>query len=127
VFFGDGRAAVAIVRPVGSNRVRAAETGPDGRFGAPRDLSAPGVALDDDLTPPGAVDVAATPAGARVVVWTAAGPSVQAAFAPPSSAFGPPEDVAPGETPRAAFPGPTVAWQVRRPDGVHVQEATRAG
>ena len=61
------------------------------------------------------------------MTWTVAGPLVQAAFAPPGGTFGAPEDVGPGETPRAAFPGPSVAWQVRRPDGVHVQEATRAG
>jgi hypothetical protein len=61
------------------------------------------------------------------VTWTVAGPLVQAAFGAPGGPIGPPEDVAAGETPRAAFPGPTVAWQARRPDGVHVQEATRTG
>jgi hypothetical protein len=71
--------------------------------------------LDDDLTPPGGVDVAG-----RLVTWTAAGPLVQA-----SLDLGPPEDVGPGELSRAAFPGPVIAWQLREPDGVHVQEATR--
>ena len=121
---GRGNALVAWA----SDRVRAVETGAHGRFGAATDLSAPGVALDDDLTPPGAVDVAATPAGARLVTWTAAGPRVQAALAPPGGTFGPPEDVGAGAVARAAFfPAPTLAWQVGRPDGVHVQEAARAG
>jgi hypothetical protein len=121
---GRGSAVVAWA----SDRVRAAETGAAGRFGAPRELSAPGVVLDDDLTPPGGVDVAATPAGARLVVWTAAGPFIQAAFAPPGGAFGPPENVAPGELPRAAFnPLPTAVWQARDADGTHVLEAHRAG
>jgi hypothetical protein len=119
---GRGNALVAWA----SDRVRAVETDASGHFGAPRDLSA--AAPEQDLTPPGGVDAAATPAGARLVTWTAAGASVQAAFAPTGGAFGPPEDVAPGELARAAFsPGPTLAWQVRRADGVHVQEATRAG
>jgi len=106
---GRGNALVAWA----SERVRAAETGADARFRAARDLSA--LAPDEDLTPPGAVDVAG-----RLVTWTAVGPLVQA-----SLDFGPPEDVGPGAMSRAA--GPTVAWQLRRPDGVHVQEATRAG
>ncbi len=120
---GRGNALVAWV----SDRVRVAETGADGRFGALRDLSAPGAISDDDITRLGGVDAAGTPAGARLVTWTVTGPLVRAAFAPPGSTFGAPEDVGPGETPRAVLPGPSVAWQVRRPDGVHVQEATRAG
>lgn len=119
---GRGNALVAWA----SDRARAAETGADGRFGAPRELSS--LPPDGDLTPPGAIDVAATPAGARLVTWTAADALIQAAFAPPRGAFGPSEDVASGETSRAAFsPAPTLAWQVRLADGVHVQEATRAG
>ena len=120
---GRGNALVAW----SSDRVRAAETGADGRFGPPRDLSAPGVVPDDDAARLFGLDAAATPAGSRLVTWTATGPLVQAAFASPGGTFGPPEDVGPGETPRAVLPGPSVAWQVRRPDGVHVQEATRAG
>jgi hypothetical protein len=125
---GHGNALVAWA----SDRVRAAETDPSGRFGAPRDLSAPGVPVDEELTPPGAVDAAATPAGARLVTWTAApaglsAPVIQAAYAPAGDAFGAPEDVGPGVLSRAAFPGPTVAWQRREADGVHVREATRAG
>ena len=110
---GSGGALVAWA----SDRVRAVEAGADGHFGALKDLSAPGVAIDDDLTPPGAVDVAG-----RLVTWTAAGPLVQA-----SLNLGPPEDVGPGEISRGAFPGPVVAWQRREADGVHVQEARRAG
>ncbi len=98
-----------------SDRVRAVEAGANGHFGAVRDLSAPGVAVDDDLTPPGAVDVSG-----RLVTWTAAGPLVQA-----SRDRGPPEEVGPGEVSRAAFPGPVIAWQQREADGVHVQEARR--
>ena len=120
---GRGNAIAAWI----SDRVRVAETGADGRFGAPRDLTAPGVVPDDDVTRLGGVDAAATPAGARLVTWTAAGPLVQAAFGSPGGPLGPAEDVAAGETPRAAFPGPAIAFQVRGPDGVHVQEATRAG
>ena len=121
---GGGNALVAWV----SDRVRVAETGADGRFGAARDLSAPGAVPGDDITRLGGIDVAATPAGARLVTWTVAGPLVRAAFGAPGAPLGPPEDVAPGETPRAAFsPAPTVAWQARQADGVHVQEATRAG
>ena len=110
---GSGGALVAWA----SDRVRAVEAGANGHFGALKDLSAPGVAIDDDLTPPGAVDVAG-----RLVTWTAAGPLVQA-----SLNLGPPEDVGPGEVSRGAFPGPVVAWQRREADGVHVQEARRAG
>ena len=67
---------------------------------------------------------AATPAGARLVL-AGPGPPVRAASAPP-------EDVGrrrmpPGHVPARRPPQPQVAWQVRRPDGVHVQEATRAG
>ena len=119
---GRGNALVAWA----SDRVRAVETDASGHFGAPRDLSA--AAPEQDLTPPGGIDAVATPVGARLVTWTAAGLLVQAAFAPAGGAFSPPEDVASGELARAAFsPGPTLAWQVRRADGVHVQEATRAG
>jgi hypothetical protein len=108
---GHGNALVAWA----SDRVRAVETDATGHFGAPRDLST--APVEDDLTPPGAVDVAG-----RLVTWTAAGPLVQA-----SMDLGPPEDVGPGEVSRGAFPGPTVAWQRRDADGVHVLEATRAG
>ena len=121
---GGGNALVAWV----SDRVRVAETGADGRFGPPRDLSAPGAVSDDDLARLDGVDAAATPAGARLVTWTVTGPRVQAAFGPAGGALGPPEDVAPGEAPRASLsPAPTVAWQLRQADGVHVQEATRTG
>lgn len=117
---GRGNALVAWV----SDRARVAETGADGRFGAARELSAPG----DEVTRLGGIDVAARPAGARLVTWTVAGPLVRAAFGAPGAPLGPPEDVAPGETPRAAFPGPAVVdWQLRRPDGVYVQDAMRAG
>jgi hypothetical protein len=112
---GHGNALVAW----SAARVRAVTTDATGHFGAPRDLSA--VAPEQDLTPPGAVDVAATAAGDSVVTWTAPGPLVQASFD-----LGPPEDVAPGAVSRAAFfPVPTLAWQVRRPGGVHVEEAAR--
>ena len=117
---GRGNALVAWV----SDRVRVAETGADGRFGAPRDLSAP-------ARPRRRGSAASTPPRPR---RRAAGdldggrPARAAAFGAPGATLGPPEDVAPGETPRAAFPGPNVgAGRLRRPDGVHVQEATRAG
>jgi hypothetical protein len=99
--------------------VRAAATDASGHFGAARQLSA--VAPEQDLTPPGAVDVAAT-AGHSLVTWTVPGPLIQASFD-----LGAAEDVAPGSVSRAAFPGPTLAWQVKQADGVHVQEATREG
>jgi hypothetical protein len=116
---GAGRAVVAWT----SGRVRVAETGADERFGAPRDLSAPGAGLAEF----GTVDVLASSTGWRLVTWTAAGPRVQAAVAPVGAGFGPPEDVAPGEGARAGFPGPTLVWQVRRADGVVVQRASRSG
>lgn len=106
---GHGNALVAWA----TDRVRAVETDASGHFGAPHDLST--TPLDDDLTPPAAVDVAG-----RLVTWTAAGPLIQA-----SLDLRPAEDVAPGAVSRAAFPGPLLAWQIRRSDGVHVQEATR--
>ena len=96
---GRGNALVAWA----ADRVRVAETGADGRFGAARDLSAPRAT---SVTPLGAIDVAATPAGARLVTWTVAGPLVQAAFGARARPFGPPEDVGAGEAPRAALPGP---------------------
>ncbi len=120
---GRGNAIAAWV----SDRVRVAETGADGRFGPPRDLTAPGAVVDDDVTRLGGIDVAATPAGARLVTWTVPGPLVQAAFGPAGGPLGAPEDVATGETPRGAFPGPAIAFQLRGADGVHVQEVTRAG
>ena len=107
--------------------MRVAETGADGRFGPPRDLTAPGAVVDDDVTRLGGIDVATTPAGARLVTWTVPGPLVQAAFGAAGGPLGAPEDVATGETPRAAFPGPAIAFQLRGADSVHVQEATRAG
>jgi hypothetical protein len=112
---GRGNAIVAWA----SDRVRAAETGAAARFGPPRVLST--APLGDDL-----VDVSTTPRGARLVTWTAAGPLVQAAFAPGGASFGAPEDVGSGALARAGSPL-SLAWQVRRPDGVHVQEAERTG
>jgi hypothetical protein len=117
---GHGNATVAWT----GDRVRAAETDASGRFGAPSDLSPTGAAL---------TDVAGAPDGARVVVWTA-GLVVQAAYAPPGPAFGPPENVSSGgeaDAARAAFPRagvqPVVVWRTHRAGGTSVQEAARTG
>jgi hypothetical protein len=114
---GHGNATVAWT----GDRVRAAETDASGRFGAPRDLSPAGAAL---------TDVTGAPDGARVVVWTA-GSAVQAAYAPPGPAFGPPEDVGTGDAARAAFPGagaqPVVVWRAPRGGESVVQESARSG
>ena len=67
-----------------SDRVRAAETGAHGRFGAPRDLSAPGAVSDDDSRR-SARRRRRDPAGARLVTWTATAPLLQAAFARPAA------------------------------------------
>jgi murein DD-endopeptidase MepM/ murein hydrolase activator NlpD len=117
---GRGRAIVAWA----SGRVRVAEAGASGGFGAPQDLST--APLDEDLTPPGGVDLFTTDGGARLVTWTVAGPAIQAAFAPGGGAFGPPEDVGAGEQARAGWPF-MLAWQDHRPDGVYVQRAERTG
>jgi len=110
---GHGRALVAWT----GDRVRAAESDASGRFGPPHTLSAPGAELTDVYA---AVD------GPRVVVWTAPGPVVQASYTPFGAPFGPPEDVGSGEGARLGYPL-AVVWQVRLGDGVHVQQATRAG
>ena len=78
-------------------------------------------------------DVAGAPDGARVAVWTA-GSVVQAAYAAPGAAFGPPEDVSAGgeaDAARAAFPRagaqPVAVWRTHRAAGTNVQEAARTG
>ena len=85
---GGGNALVAWA----SDRVRAAATGADGRFGAPRDLS--NTPLDDDLTPPATPST--SPARARDLDGgRPARPGL-------IRTFGPPEDVGPGAMSRAA-------------------------
>jgi hypothetical protein len=114
---GHGNAVVAWT----GARVRAAQTDPSGRFGAPVDLSPAGAAL---------TDVAAAPDGARVATWRA-GPLLQAAYAAPAAPFGPPEDIATGEAARAAFPRPgaqpVVVYRARRGERNLVQESARSG
>ena len=127
---GHGNAVVAWT----GDRVRAAETDASGRFGTPRDLSPPLFGQRAHGAPLGALtDVAGAPDGARVAVWTA-GSAVQAAYAAPGAAFGPPEDVSTdgeADAARAAFPRagaqPVVVWRTRRAGGTNVQEAARSG
>ena len=115
VLYGRSRAAVALVRPVGSNRDRVGAAGGvrergrrlrevRARRAPPADRAAElrrnrrsvSVAVGprgDVLVAWVLTDVAAAPDGARVAAWTA-GSLVQASYAAPGAPFGPPEDVA---------------------------------
>jgi hypothetical protein len=120
-------------------RARVAATGAGHRFGAPQDVSPPGIEAWIG-------DLAAARDGRALVTWTAgtgdelAG-QIQAALAPAGAPFGPPElvsDLQEARLPAAAFDPvggrPTVVWS-NRPEGsarpldeieTFAQAATRA-
>jgi hypothetical protein len=100
-----------------NHRVRVSVTGADGNFGPAQYLSPAGVEVSTDA-------LAAGPDGQALVTWSVlrgdVGRQIQAAFAPPGAAFGPPEAVSPDEQASgsaAAFDPvsghPTVVWSNR--------------
>jgi hypothetical protein len=121
-----------------TGRVRASATDASGRFAVAQDVSPAGQQA-------AVSDLAAGPDGELLVVWDNGGfdaNQVQAAFAPPGLAFGPPEPVSPAQEAgdgRGAFDPrtgvPTVVW-TNRPQGSQrplrdiesfAQAATRRG
>lgn len=99
-------------------RVRAAVTGPGGRFGAPFDVSPPGeqARLGGAAVVPAGTSL---PAGTVMVVWSRldaigeVGDRVRASIRPPGGTFAPPEDVSDldrAQAPALAFDPVSLLW-----------------